>query len=253
MSRCEHEAAAAAKQTASTDALAARRVELKYQVSHELAEQIRGWAREHLVADEHADPQLDDAYQVSTLYLDTADWDIYHRRDQVVEGKHRIRRYGNEFQLWLERKRKTKDVVRKQRTSVAADDLAELVDLTAKQPSDNSLWPESVWPGQWFKSRVQELQLRPATVIRYTRFARVGQSSRGPVRLTLDDAITAEPPTGWQIPASAATVQSELLPDAQILELKFSDHLPPQFKQLLIDFPISVSGFSKYRTAIDGQ
>lgn len=233
------------------DSLTAKRVELKYLVTVEVAAEIRRWAREHLQADPHADPALGDAYHVTTLYLDTIDWDIYHRRDEVVQGKHRIRRYGNEPRLWLERKLKSKDVVRKLRTSITSEITDGALDWSVSRPDGSAAADGQPAADQWFRDRVQQAQLRPATVIQYRRFARVGQSSRGPIRLTIDDAILAQPPAGWQLPAAATARSAGLLPDAQILELKFSDHLPSQFKQLLIEFSITLSQFSKYRTAID--
>ena len=54
------------------------------------------WARQHLAFDPHADASLGNAYRIHTLYLDTAELDVFHRTASYGRRKFRLRRYGNE-------------------------------------------------------------------------------------------------------------------------------------------------------------
>jgi len=226
-----------------------RRIELKYCVDPLQADQIRSWAMEHLQGDENCDPAIGNGYLVSTLYLDTPELDIFHRRGDVITGKHRIRRYGNETSLWLERKCKSNQVVRKQRCVVDEQLIAAVADLP--RDSDASATVGAVPPTAiWFRDRIGKLQLAPTVAVQYLRFARVGTSSRGAVRLTIDQAICGTRADGWLVPSGLAD-GAALLPDSQILELKFTEHLPAIFKSLLYEFRLRGTSFSKYRTSVE--
>ncbi|MCA9060939.1 MAG: polyphosphate polymerase domain-containing protein, partial [Planctomycetaceae bacterium] len=224
-----------------------RRIELKYQVSHELARSLRDWAAIHMQPDEYAAHSPDCVYQITSLYLDTPEYDIYHRQSDRVRGKFRLRRYGTESTIWLERKRKSGNVVRKRRTAISQKEVEKLIDADEGRTTTATEKPE-----QWFRELIQQHQLQPVNIISYRRFAAVGQSDYGPVRFTIDDRIHSQPANGWHIPQGMAPT-SDLLPGEQIVELKFMDVLPPLFRQLLMDYPISATGFSKYRTGVSHQ
>jgi hypothetical protein len=226
-----------------------RRVELKFFLDPATAAAVRDWATERLVPDEFCDPAVPSGYRVTTLYLDTPDWDIYHRRSDIIDGKHRIRRYGAEPVLWLEKKRKSRDVVRKLRCAIAQDEIGEL--LADPRPDAGAIddGGSQAWPGDWFRDCVRQMSLAPAVVVRYQRFARVGDSPRGPVRLTIDSDIRGGAAGDLSVP-TICDPGAELLPDGQILELKFTEHLPSVFKELLYEFRIGVTAFSKYRSSV---
>ncbi len=228
-----------------------QRIELKFQVSHEQADRIRSWARAHLESDDHCDAALGDGYYINSLYLDTRNLDVFHRRKQVIARKHRLRRYGVEGRIWLETKRKSKDVVRKKRTCVNEEELHR---LWQEPPADvprlcDGVAAERSWDGEWFRQRLISADLRPVTIVRYERFARVGQCGTGPFRLTIDRNIRAQSASDWSIPRFSVEGES-LLPDAEILEFKFTDVLPPQLRQLMFEESLQVAAFSKYRSAV---
>ncbi|MBS0207286.1 MAG: polyphosphate polymerase domain-containing protein [Planctomycetes bacterium] len=228
-----------------------RRIELKFQVSHEQADRIRCWARAHLESDDHCDATLGDGYYINSLYLDTRNLDVFHRRKQVIARKHRLRRYGVEGQVWLETKRKSKDVVQKKRTCVNEEELHRLwqeppTDVT---PLCDGVAMERSWDGEWFRQRLRSADLRPVTIVRYERFARVGKCTTGPFRLTIDRHIRAQSASDWSIPRFAIEGE-DLLPDAEILEFKFTDILPAQLRQLMFQESLQAAAFSKYRSAV---
>ena len=76
------------------------------------------WARQHMAPDPHVEPSLGDAYRISSLYLDTPALDVFCHRGSAARSKFRLRRYGDESAVYLERKRKKRDCVEKRRVPV---------------------------------------------------------------------------------------------------------------------------------------
>lgn len=212
--------------------------EMKFLITPERAADMESWARAHMVPDPHAAGPAGDEYQVTSLYLDTPDFAVYSRRGSHGRSKYRVRRYGESDLLFLERKLKTGDRVGKLRSLIPAETLP-LLDH-AGSPAD--------WPGHWFHKRVEVRQLRPVCRISYQRMARLAGSPSGPIRLTVDRALSAEPIASYAFHPPVQT--TELLPGQCVLELKYRGELPGLFKQLLQEFPLRPQGSSKYRAAV---
>lgn len=213
--------------------------ELKFLIDEDQAADIIGWARHHLEADPHFDPDLGDGYHVNSLYLDTPQFDVFHRREGFCQQKYRLRRYGCNPLVWFEQKRKRKGLVRKRRVPV---DQAE-IPLRLDQPA------EVEWPGHWFRRKLDEQQLRPVCQVTYQRLARFKNTDEGVVRLTIDDRLRAIPAEGWTIPTGSLEGVS-LLEGKRILELKFRGAMPGMFRQLVEEQRLQVASFSKYRTSV---
>jgi len=209
--------------------------EMKFLVSHALAGQIRAWAREHLSPDPHAGP-AGDGYEITSLYFDTAQFDVFHRRGSFGRSKYRIRRYGEGQVGFLERKLKTRGLLTKRRSIVRLDELEFLA-----ADDDNR-----AWPGRWFHRRLLARALSPTCQISYQRTALVAMTSFGPIRFTMDSGLRALPTTCIQF---RNELSSPLLEDQLILELKFRYGLPALFKYLLEEFALTPVPFSKYRFA----
>lgn len=212
--------------------------ELKFLVDATAAKQIEAWARDHLAIDAHADAALGGAYRVRSIYCDTAGLDVYLRNDGHRRRKFRLRRYGGETVVHLERKSKPGDRVRKRRTAVAGHEIARLSAAT----------PDPAWPGFWFQRRLLDRRLQPRCLITYDRHAHVGMSHEGAMRLTLDHNIRAALTDAYSF--EPATRDVALLPDAVILELKFQSCLPTLFKGLVHDMKLTPTSVSKYRAGI---
>ena len=225
-----------------------KRIEMKFQLDATLSEQVRGWARDHLGVDANCNPEKGDTYDISTLYLDSAELDIFHRTGRIGSAKHRVRRYGGEQTLWLETKRKKKMTVRKNRTAVFESDyLARCTATSVGTPSD-------AWCGNWFVDRIGQRQLQPAIRINYRRFARVATLDGKAMRLTIDSDMHAQSIRGWHVGGPSCD-RADAVPfgDNEILELKFHGAMPWLFKELLRTFVIPATGYSKFRTAIAVQ
>jgi len=214
--------------------------EIKFLIDQEQSDRIMDWARRHLNPDPHAGGEQGDVYLVNSLYLDTPGLDVFHRSDRFRQRKYRLRRYGSESRVWMEVKRKRKGAVRKRRVSV--DDHHVMSRLM--EPLDES------WEGAWFRRRIDTLQFQPVCQVTYRRFARVGKSSVGPIRLTMDDELTGCPANQWHVPCGPLT-GIPLLTNKRVLELKFQAVVPNLFRQLIQDEKLRMTSFSKYRTSVE--
>lgn len=210
--------------------------ELKFPVSHALAEQVRNWARSRLAPDPFANGPTGDSYDITSLYFDTCQFDVFHRRGSFGRSKFRIRRYGAARVAFLERKLKTRGLLTKRRTIVR---LGELEYLSRTEPRYD-------WAGRWFHRRLLARELNPVCQIAYRRTARVAMTAFGPIRITLDSDLCAVPVTavGFIVEKGSALVE-----DQTIVELKFCYGLPAVFKQLVEEFDLTPQPFSKYRAA----
>lgn len=213
--------------------------ELKFLLADPVAQQVLAWARRHLAADPHADPARGDGYRVSSLYLDTPALDVFHRVGAHGRRKFRVRRYGSESRVFLERKSKSKGQVVKRRTAVPEVEVARL----------GSVETEPAWPGHWYHRRMIARQLSPKCQIVYDRVARVGMTNEGPVRLTVDQHVRchAVDDLEWVAEEDGPIV----LPGQCILELKYRVVVPALFKQLIHEFSLVPASVSKYRLSME--
>ncbi len=113
--------------------------------------EVLAWARQYMAPDPHVEPSLGDAYRISSLYLDTPALDVFCHRGSAARSKFRLRRYGDESAVYLERKRKKRDCVEKRRVSVLETETRLLQDPDT--PSD--------WTGRWFHKRLRARRLQP--------------------------------------------------------------------------------------------
>ncbi len=215
--------------------------ELKFQVAVSLAERICEWARCRLSPDPNATAGgREDDYHLSSLYFDTEQLDVFRRNGSFARSKYRIRRYGHSPTAFLERKLKTRGLVCKRRSPVGVDELKRLVEAEA----------DSGWNGFWYHQRLRLRRLQPVCQIGYHRTARVGANGHGPIRLTLDQGIRAQPAQGLSF---ADPVGGQLVSDGYaILELKYRSEMPILFKELVEQFALNPKRISKYRVAMIG-
>ncbi len=214
--------------------------ELKFLIDVDRASRIMEWARTHLHADPHAGGAHGDGYHVNSLYLDTPNMDVFHRSELYQRRKYRLRRYGTDSKVWLEVKQKRKGLVRKHRVSID--------DSQIEHRATGAIDP--VWEGAWFRQRLDEHGLRPVCQMTYRRFARVGTTINGTMRLTIDDSLAGCLANGWQVPHSPLEGIS-LLQNQRILELKFQVVMPVIFRQLVEQEQLLMTSFSKYRTGVE--
>jgi hypothetical protein len=211
--------------------------EIKFLVTEATGLRIREWVRERLQADPHGTGPFGDEYRVSTLYLDTAARDVFHRRGSYGRSKFRVRRYGDEPRVFLERKLRTGSRLAKRRTDIPLETLHLLKTLEAGG-HDTS----------WFRRRVSIRQLAPVCRVSYLRTARLADTPDGRVRMTLDYSLSASVADAFAIDGAGP---ARLLNGQMILELKYRGAMPAVFRELADTFALTPGRASKYRVAAD--
>jgi hypothetical protein len=195
------------------------------------------WARSALEPDPSGVGPCGDQYATTSLYYETPGFDVFHQKESYGRAKYRIRRYGLDQYIFLERKFRTDRLLAKRRTSVPLEGLERLGEPTA----------DPGWPGFWFHRRVLTRGLKPLVQVSYDRTARLGSAPTGPIRLTIDTNLRVLPlPDRAFLPGTGLP----LVEGKCILELKYVQDLPALFKQLIERYAISAGRVSKYRLGL---
>jgi hypothetical protein len=212
--------------------------EIKFLVPADRVEALLEWARERLRADPYGSGPHGDTYETNSIYFDTAEFDVFHRRGSFGRSKYRARRYGMAEEMFLERKLKTNDLVSKRRSIVPCSELAKLASAETRKG----------WAGHWFHRRMLARQLAPVAQVAYTRTALVHANGHGPIRMTLDVGVRAVQSKALAFQELAG---APLLTGSNgILELKFYRSRPPVFDELIETFALIAQPISKYRIAV---
>ncbi|MCU0703451.1 MAG: polyphosphate polymerase domain-containing protein [Fimbriiglobus sp.] len=202
--------------------------EMKFAVTPAVADELQSWAAERLRHDPHSDPTR--GYLITSTYFDTPAFDVFRRTPGYDVHKYRVRRYGTEPTVHLEKKSKADGRVWKVRGTMPLADLNQ---------------PLPAWGVEWFTADVGGLGLRPVCVVSYRRSAFIGD---GAVRMTLDrEAFGITTAAVSLDPISTGT---PLLTDLVVVELKFMTGLPALFKEAVERFRLQPTGVSKYRRCV---
>ena len=214
--------------------------EIKFLVPAEQALDLRAWARERMRPDPNTASGSGDVYRITSLYYDTYNFDVFHKRGSFGRCKYRVRRYDASHLVFLERKLRSERSVTKRRTLVNMAELERLRD----EESDRG------WPGNWFHRRMLARRMNPSCQVSYSRTALVSENGAGLVRLTLDEDLRAWPTR--QPEFHPITGGRKLMRDHVILEMKFRLAMPALFKQAVEEFGLHSQPISKYRLAVTG-
>jgi len=212
--------------------------EIKFLVPAEIGAGIREWARRHLTSDPHGAGPFGDEYHTTTIYFDSPDYDVLHRRGSFGRSKYRIRRYNGNAEVFLERKLRRPGMLTKRRTLTT---LSALSNLEAGEIAD--------WSGHWFHRRLLLRRLHPVCEIGYHRVARAGTSALGPIRLTLDERLSVC--RADRVAFGEQQVSRAFNDGQMILELKYRAEVPALFKQLVEEFGLRPRPASKYRLGME--
>jgi len=212
--------------------------EIKFPLDRDKVAAVLDWMRARLEPDPHGGGEHRDAYLVQSLYLDTPNFDVFHRRGSFGRAKFRIRRYGTHPAVFLERKLKRGGVVRKRRVPV---DERELRHLESEANGAS-------WPGAWFHHRLSLRHLVPMTRMNYLRVARFGVEDNRKFRVTLDRELHVTRADGIVPPGLVGG--EDLLRGGAVLEVKFVDAMPAVVRRLVEELHLLPGPFSKYRIGI---
>lgn len=215
--------------------------EMKFLLEEGQAAPIEALLAHRLTLDPHSNPGLGNAYRITTLYCETPDFDVFHGIGIHRRRKYRLRSYGSEPTVFLERKAKRGERVRKRRSAV---DPLELGQLSGFQQAEE-------WTGAWFHRQLVRRRLSPICCITYLRTAYVGFTDEGPLRLTFDRQIHGTASSGWS-PAMPREGR-QLLADKVVCEFKFRGALPTLFRSAIETLRLTPCGVSKYRRCIEAE
>ena len=222
--------------TSDTRETRASASEIKFLLDERQAPAVRAWARANLQPDPHGGGPFADAYTTSTLYFDTRQLDVFHRRNSFGRAKYRVRRYGDATSVFFERKLRQPGVLIKRRT-------VDSIDALQRLEFDEA---DADWVGRWFHRRLLARRLRPVCQVTYDRTARMVSTAEGLVRLTLDANLRAAP---VDAPAFVPDAGVPFLAGHNILELKYRARVPAVFRRLIEEFALKPQTASKYRLA----
>ena len=207
--------------------------ELKFAVPPNVGAAIESWAGQTLALDPHAEPRLGNRYLITSLYYDTPQYDVFHRRPGFDVHKYRLRRYGNEPTVHLEQKSKQDGRVWKCRTTMPLPEVAK---------------PSQEWPAPWFVQEIATHLFRPVCAVSYERTAFVGGGPTGPIRLTQDRAAIGMPAS--DVTLNPVTCGIDLLSDEVVIEFKYLTTLPALFKEVIESNQLTPTVLSKYRRCV---
>jgi hypothetical protein len=214
--------------------------EVKFLLTEAEAREVEHRLRPCLGIDPHGDPAAGNTYRVTSVYFDTAGFDVYRRSEGYRRRKYRVRRYGASTSVFLEQKTKSNQRVRKRRTPVLDSELSALADSQLNG-----------WAGSWFAERLATRGLLPVCRVTYQRLALVGISAEGPIRLTFDRATNGQPASG-PVP-EPVTDGAPLLRDEVIAEFKFLGAMPAVFRSVIEAMRLSPRPISKYRRCVESS
>ncbi len=224
------------------------RFEIKYRLDEDRAESVRAWIRRsgYLTADEHGEGGSA-AYNVHSLYLDTADWGIYHETIAGAQERYKLRarcyEWSSTARVFLEVKHRTEEAMWKTRAEVSKVDAVRI--LNNQVPLQAR---ESDAMGN-FRGLMDRRHARPRVWVTYRRHAYVG-GVRDLVRVTYDTRIRAAPPT-YDL---SEPPRWFAVPDAvgvEVLELKYSGSYPAWVAEMVRRFDLERKAFSKFRYGVE--
>lgn len=236
------------------------RHECKFVVTEAVAAEVLRSVQPHVGPDPYAAAQPDHSYEIASLYLDDP-FDTLYR--ETVEGraeryKLRVRSYGDDAKneartVFLEVKRRHNSIVRKLRCPVPHDVLEGLLHgANIMRDKVLSVLPDRHRPAlNDFLRLVAMRSAGPRCTVRYRRQAYVGIDDLD-TRVTLDRHLS-------MLPTETARVHHRnpcyiaVPTGGVILELKFTDRIPPWMAATIRKCELQRRSFSKYCSAVDAK
>ena len=230
-----------------------QRFEAKYLISERQALAVRNYITPYTTTDPHAGGG--DDYLVSSLYLDTPGLAMYWSsvRGEKNRFKLRIREYGagDATPLFFEIKRRVNDVVIKDRARVHRECARSIVAL---EPIHEGMLvapdPRQTRNLRQFQFYMETAKASPRVVVRYRREAHLDRQG-SPTRITMDRDLQFMPaqnfaPERW----SQRERWQAIVHVPVILEIKFSDAMPPWVRRLIQHFELQKGPGRKYVTCM---
>jgi hypothetical protein len=232
------------------------RFEFKYVIDEACAAGVSHFVKAHLEPDEHSSPSTGNAYPVNSLYIDSPDFVLFRQTACGLKNRFKLRvRFYNDdprAPAFLEIKRRTTDVILKERAAITREGVEYLIDggwpdesyLVGDDDSD-----ESGKALQNFCGLYDTIDGCPHIYVCYVREAYVSPSS-DKIRVTFDRQLVGSPfnrahclnvPLQGSVPEVGGV----------ILELKFTDRFPTWMHELVQGFNLERRSVAKYNMCIE--
>ena len=235
------------------------RFELKYLVPLKAAQAFKHDLRANLVPDDHGDEL--GAYGLSSLYYDSPDFRFYWEKVDGIKfrRKLRIRCYETaepltaDTPVFVEIKQRHNRVTQKRRVALPyAQALALCTERQLPEPGDFSSGELAVLDE--IASLTWQYNLRPASLLRYTRQALIGTEYDTGLRVTFDTALTYHPQPLDPFSLQLEDIQDGLAlfpPDWCVLEIKVNERIPYWLTELVAAHNLNMVRVSKYCRSIE--
>lgn len=236
----------------ATDRLQTQRFELKYVVSEQTARTVRQYISCYLKPDEFAATQPERSYPVHSLYLDSPDLKTYQavQTGEKNRFKLRIRYYGDRDEtVQFEIKRRTNEVITKQRASVRREAIRAL--LAGEAPQLRHLAKpdgRQLASLQEFCRLMRALGATPRSHVAYRREAWMSPTNNT-MRVTFDRAVSCEPEFGLNLRTQVGEAVRPFDGNV-VLELKFVDRLPNWCREMIQALGLKRGGAPKYAQGV---
>lgn len=227
------------------------RFELKYMVTIREAEAIKKALGAYLVPDNHGDST--GAYMLSSLYYDGPDYRFYWEKVDGIRfrRKLRIRFYETgaplteESMVFVEIKQRLNRVTQKRRILMRYGDalhLCEQREIPVHDAQDDAVVNEVRGMGLQY-------DLRPASIIAYSRQALVGSDYDMGLRVTFDKDLRYRT-YNLQLDDPEAG-QFLFPPDWVVMEIKVNERIPYWLTELVAAYNLNLVRVSKYCRSIE--
>jgi hypothetical protein len=227
------------------------RFELKYVITLQQAEQLKSALRAYLVPDEHGGDN--GRYALASLYYDSPDFRCYREKLDGIKfrRKLRIRRYEtnevftDETPVFVEIKQRVDRVTQKRRAILPYSQALRLCNdrqLPDYAPEDKAII-EEIYVFLW------QYNLRPASLVRYTRRAFVGTEYDIGLRVTFDTFLSfqAHPLHLHEEPSGLPMMPAHLV----VMEIKVNEHIPTWLTDMIAAHNLQMVRVSKYCRSIE--
>ncbi len=230
-----------------------QRLELKYQISNEMALAVRDFVSSYLEVDEFGATRPNLSYPVHSLYLDSPELATFRH---TINGnknrfKLRIRFYENRpnAPVYFEIKRRMNNAILKQRGAIRREAVDAV--LAGQLPGPDELAssdPRHLGGIQRFLTLMTDLQALPTAHVAYLREAWMSPRDNS-IRVTMDRDVLFEPdPTTTMQAAMIDPVR--VFGSRVILELKFTGRFPDWWNELVRVFGLQQASAAKYADGI---
>lgn len=214
-------------------------------------EAVRRWMLMFLQPDRFAVDRPGHGYTLGSLYLDSADLQLYRGTRTGLRNrfKLRIRSYDDDpaSPLFFEIKRRIDRVIRKSRVTLSRTDSLDI--LSGRKPPSEVATGEDLFHLETFLRLKSDLAAAPVVRVRYHREA-YESTAQDRLRLTLDRGLSCASTPDFRFSLTEGTWRPVPM-SGTLLEVKFTDYYPQWVAGMIGQFELQKIPYSKYNLSVE--